>query len=386
MMMKHVFSTYNRFPFQIVAGNGYELMDEQGNKYRDFTSGIGVCGLGYNVKELNDAVTKQLGLIWHTSNLYESQLQEEVACKLTKGKEYLVSFCNSGTEANEAALKLARKATGKKQFLAFNHSFHGRTYGSLSVTGNEEIKAGFLPLLEDVKFAAYNDFDALEEITTDLAAVILEIVQGEGGVNCGQGEWLNEVQAKCHEKGVLLIVDEVQTGMGRTGKLFAFEHFNLKPDIYTVAKGLANGIPVGAMVGKKELGEYFGPGSHGSTFAGNPLAMAAANVVLDKLNPDFLDAVEQKAEFVWHYLKQELANVDCVEDITGLGLMIGIHLDEKVKVNAVIKKLQNKGLLTLSAHGNTLRLLPPLIIPASELLAGIEVIKDVLSKCLVTEG
>ncbi|MCP0886862.1 acetylornithine transaminase [Ligilactobacillus sp. WILCCON 0076] len=386
MMMKHVFSTYNRFPFQIVAGNGYELMDEQGNKYRDFTSGIGVCGLGYNVKELNDAVTKQLGLIWHTSNLYESQLQEEVACKLTKGKEYLVSFCNSGTEANEAALKLARKATGKKQFLAFNHSFHGRTYGSLSVTGNEEIKAGFLPLLEDVKFAAYNDFDALEEITTDLAAVILEIVQGEGGVNCGQGEWLNEVQAKCHEKGVLLIVDEVQTGMGRTGKLFAFEHFNLKPDIYTVAKGLANGIPVGAMVGKKELGEYFGPGSHGSTFAGNPLAMAAANVVLDKLNPDFLDAVEQKAEFVWHYLKQELANVDCVEDITGLGLMIGIHLDEKVKVNAVIKKLQNQGLLTLSAHGNTLRLLPPLIIPASELLAGIEVIKDVLSKCLVTEG
>lgn len=385
-MMKHVFSTYNRFPLQIVAGNGYELMDEQGNKYRDFTSGIGVCGLGYNVRELNDAVTKQLGLIWHTSNLYESQLQEEVACKLTKGKEYLVSFCNSGTEANEAALKLARKATGKKQFLAFNHSFHGRTYGSLSVTGNEEIKAGFLPLLEDVKFAAYNDFDALEEITTDLAAVILEIVQGEGGVNCGQGEWLNEVQAKCHEKGVLLIVDEVQTGMGRTGKLFAFEHFNLKPDIYTVAKGLANGIPVGAMVGKKELGEYFGPGSHGSTFAGNPLAMAAANVVLDKLNPDFLDAVEQKAEFVWHYLKQELANVDCVEDITGLGLMIGIHLDEKVKVNAVIKKLQNKGLLTLSAHGNTLRLLPPLIIPASELLAGIEVIKDVLSKCLVTEG
>ena len=383
-MMKYVFPTYNRFPFEIVSGSGYELTDNDGKHYLDLTSGIGVCNLGYNQTNLNKAVASQLQNIWHTSNLYESSLQDDVAQALVKGKDYLVSFCNSGTEANEAALKLAKKATGKQQLLAFDHSFHGRTYGSLSVTGNQTIKEGFLPLLPEVTFANYNDYDALELITTDLAAVILEIVQGEGGVYAADGDWLKAVEEKCHEVGALLIIDEVQTGMGRTGKLYAFEHYNLEPDIFTLAKGLANGIPVGAMVGKSYLAEYFGPGSHGSTFAGNPLAMVAAKEVLKTMDAEFLEAVSEKAAFAWYYL-QQLTNLDSVSSVSGLGLMIGIHLAPSVDVSEVIKKLQSVGILTLSARANTLRLLPPLTIPASELLIGIEEIKEVLNHSVLVK-
>lgn len=382
-MMQHVFPTYNRFPFEIVSGNGFTLTDSKGMTYRDFTSGIGVCGLGYNVPELNAAVEAQLGKVWHTSNLYESSLQDSVAEKLGAAHGLIASFCNSGTEANEAAFKLARKATGRTDVLAFDHSFHGRTYGSLSLTGNDAIKEGFGPLVLGVSFARYNDFAALDAIDGTKAAVILEVVQGEGGVVVGDAEWLKAVEKKAHEEGALLIIDEVQTGMGRTGQLFAFENFGLDPDIVTVAKGLANGIPVGAMLGKKELAQYFGPGTHGSTFAGNPLAMAAAGVVLDELTPEFLRDVREKAAFVQTILEEKTKNVDAIESFDGLGLMIGIHLKENVDVGKVVSLLQDKGLLTLSARGNTLRLLPPLIMPASELMAGIAVIVETLENILL---
>lgn len=382
-MMQHVFPTYNRFPFEIVSGNGFTLTDSKGMTYRDFTSGIGVCGLGYNVPELNAAVEAQLGKVWHTSNLYESSLQDSVAEKLGAAHGLIASFCNSGTEANEAAFKLARKATGRTDVLAFDHSFHGRTYGSLSLTGNDAIKEGFGPLVPGVSFARYNDFAALDAIDGTKAAVILEVVQGEGGVVVGDAEWLKAVEKKAHEEGALLIIDEVQTGMGRTGQLFAFENFGLDPDIVTVAKGLANGIPVGAMLGKKELAQYFGPGTHGSTFAGNPLAMAAAGVVLDELTPEFLRDVREKAAFVQTILEEKTKNVDAIESFDGLGLMIGIHLKENADVGKVVSLLQDKGLLTLSARGNTLRLLPPLIMPASELMAGIDIIVETLENILV---
>ena len=365
-MMQHVFPTYNRFPFEIVSGNGFKLTDNKGMTYLDFTSGIGVCGLGYNVSKLNEAVEKQLGKVWHTSNLYESSLQESVAKKLGEAHGMIASFCNSGTEANEAAFKLARKATG-----------------TLSLTGNDGIKEGFGPLVPGVSFAKYNDFAALDEINDQKAAVILEVVQGEGGVVVGDASWLKAVEEKAHEAGALLIIDEVQTGMGRTGKLFAFENFELNPDIVTVAKGLANGIPVGAMLGKKELAKFFGPGTHGSTFAGNPLAMAAADVVLDELNAEFLKGVSEKADFIKFLLEQKAKNIDAIESISGLGLMVGIHLKETVDVSKVVSMLQDKGLLTLSARGNTLRLLPPLIMPASELMAGIEIITETLENILV---
>ncbi len=220
-MMKHIFPTYAQYPMEIVSGHDWHLVDNQQKSYLDFTSGIGVCSFGYSNDKIEHSVLNQLGKIWHTSNLYPSQLQDDVANALCP-EGMLAFFCNSGTEANEAAFKLARKATGKGKVLAFNNGFHGRTYGSMSLTGNPDIQAGFKPLVPEVQFADYNDPDALSAITDDLAAVILEVIQGEGGVVDGNGDWLKQVAAKCHEQGVLLIIDEVQTGIGRTGKNLPF--------------------------------------------------------------------------------------------------------------------------------------------------------------------
>lgn len=381
--MATLFPTYNRFPFELISGEGVTVFDQEGNSYLDLTSGIGVCNLGYNVKQLNEAVTAQLGQIWHTSNLYESHLQEAVAEKLTQGTEKVVFFCNSGTEANEAALKLARKATGKTKILSFAHSFHGRSVGSLSLTGNEKIKEGFGDLLSDVTFVAYNDFHSLQAITSEYAAVIVEVIQGEGGMTAGEADWLEALDAECKEKGVLLIIDEVQTGIGRTGKLFAYQHYALDPDIVTSAKGLANGIPVGAMIGKKELAAAFSAGTHGTTFGGNPLAMAAANQVLTIIDDEFLEAVTQKADLFWYYLEKELSDIEFVEGISGKGLMIGIHLAKELPVADVIQALHQEGILTLSAHGNTLRLLPPLVIKGAELIEASQKIKQVLQTSMV---
>lgn len=381
--MTTLFPTYNRFPFELISGEGVTVFDQEGNSYLDLTSGIGVCNLGYNIKQLNEAVTAQLGQIWHTSNLYESHLQEEVAEKLTQGTEKVVFFCNSGTEANEAALKLARKATGKTKILSFAHSFHGRSVGSLSLTGNEKIKEGFGDLLSDVTFVAYNDFHSLQAITSEYAAVIVEVIQGEGGMTAGEADWLEALDAECKEKGVLLIIDEVQTGIGRTGKLFAYQHYALDPDIVTSAKGLANGIPVGAMIGKKELAAAFSAGTHGTTFGGNPLAMAAANQVLTIIDDEFLEAVTQKADLFWYYLEKELSDIEFVEGISGKGLMIGIHLAKELPVADVIQALHQEGILTLSAHGNTLRLLPPLVIKGAELIEASQKIKQVLQTSMV---
>jgi len=384
MTMQYVFPTYARFPFAIEDGQDVYLTDNHGKKYLDFTAGIGVCNFGYHHPQIQQAVTQQLTHIWHTSNLYESELQDSVAQLLTNGDDRLVYFANSGTEANEAALKLARKYTGKTAILAFNHSFHGRTYGSMSMTGNAHIQAGYAPLVPGIQFADYNDDAALAQITPDLAAVILEVVQGEGGVYAGDPDWLKAVNAKCQATGALLVIDEVQSGIGRTGYRMAYEGYGLDPDIYTVAKGLANGLPVGAMVGRKKFASAFGPGSHGSTFAGNTLAMAAAQVVLQQLTPEFLTTVKEHAVLVWQALNEQVVTLPSVQAITGKGLMIGIHLDPQLPVQQVIEALQSVGLLTLSAGDNTLRLLPPLVMQPSELLAGITTIAQVLTE-LTTE-
>lgn len=376
--MTTLFQTYKQHPFELTEGHGVTLYDQQANAYLDLTSGIGVCNLGYNHPILNQAVQTQLGKIWHTSNLYQSSLQEKVASKLVPTEDYAVFFCNSGTEANEAALKLARKASGKTAVLSFAHSFHGRTTGALSVTGNEGIKEGFGPLLEDVTFDTYNDYPSLDLIHDELAAVIVEIIQGEGGVIAGTADWLEALNDTCHEQGVLLIVDEVQTGMGRTGKRYAFEHYAMQPDIITVAKGLANGLPVGAMIGKKALAPSFGPGSHGTTFGGNPLALTAADTVLDLLTPTFLEAVTQKSHLLWYFLEKELNGVQKVQAITGKGMMVGIQLAPEIPVSEVIAKLHQKGILTLSAQQNTLRLLPPLVIKGAQLIQAIQEIKEVI--------
>lgn len=379
MTMTHVFPTYARFPFEPIKANGVIVTDNHGQDYLDFTSGIGVCNFGYQNPAIQNAVSVQLTKMWHISNLYENHLQESVAALLVGDEEKLVYFANSGTEANEAALKLARKATGKTKILSFNHSFHGRTYGAMSMTGNAHIQEGYAPLVPDITFADYNDDASLNAITPDLAAVILEVIQGEGGVIVGDLDWLHAVQDKCQATDTLLIIDEVQTGIGRTGYRFAYEGFGLDPDIVTSAKGLANGLPVGAMIGKASLAPAFGPGSHGSTFAGNPLTMSAAEAVLTQLTPAFLDDVQAKATVVWQTLDKFDA-LKTVKSVSGKGLMIGIHLADDLPVNDVIKALHHEGLLTLSAVGNTLRLLPPLVMSEDDLTSGLNTIYQVLSK------
>ena len=380
--MEHIFPTYAQYPMEIVSGHDWHLVDSNHKEYLDFTSGIGVCSFGYSNDWIEQSVINQLGKIWHTSNLYPSQLQDDVANALCP-EGMLAFFCNSGTEANEAAFKLARKVTGKAKVLAFNNGFHGRTYGSMSLTGNPDIQAGFKPLVPEVSFADYNDPNALDAITDDLAAVILEVIQGEGGVVSGNGEWLQKVAAKCHEQGVLLIIDEVQTGIGRTAMKFAFQNFNLDPDIITCAKALGNGLPIGAMLGKKELASAFGPGSHGTTFGGNKIALASAKAVLEQLTPSFLENVQKKSQAVFAAINQEVNPLAVVDSVSGLGLMIGIHLNPTVKVADVIAQLQDEGLLTLSAKHNTLRLLQPLVMSESDLLAGIDQIADALANLAV---
>lgn len=375
--MEHVFPTYARFPFDLVKGEDVYLTDNHNKKYLDFTSGIGVCSFGYSNEIIQKNLEEQLGQVWHISNLYENQLQDDVAGMLCADNQ-LAFFCNSGTEANEAAFKLARKYTGKTAVLAFNNGFHGRTYGSMSLTGNPDIQQGFAPLVPDVEFADYNDTKAFDLIDSHLAAVILEVIQGEGGVYVADKQWLTDIQQACHDNGVLLIIDEVQTGIGRTGQKFAFQNFGLKPDIITLAKALGNGVPIGAMIGDKKLASAFGPGTHGTTFGGNKLAMAAAKGVLQQLTPAFLENIQDKADAVWQKLNSEIKILPSVTDVTGLGLMIGIHLNEQIDVNDVIVKLQSKGLLTLSAKHNTLRLLPPLIMDQAKLMEGLDIIKNSL--------
>ncbi|MQS75564.1 acetylornithine transaminase [Companilactobacillus halodurans] len=375
--MEHVFPTYSRFPFDLVDGHDVYLTDNNQKTYLDFTSGIGVCSFGYSNEIIQKKVADQLQKVWHISNLYESKIQDEVAGMLCNDDQ-LAFFCNSGTEANEAAFKLARKYTGKTKVLAFNNGFHGRTYGSMSLTGNPDIQKGFEPLVPDVEFADYNDDKALDLIDDQLAAVILEVIQGEGGVYVADKAWLQKIQQACQENDVLLIIDEVQTGIGRTGTKFAFEQFDLEPDIITSAKALGNGTPIGAMIGKKKFAKAFGPGSHGTTFGGNKLSMAAASGVLEQLTPKFLEQVQTKSASLWDKLNEEIKPLQAVKDITGLGFMIGIHLDESINVNDVINQLHDKGLLTLSAKHNTLRLLPPLIMNEANLFKGVELIKSVL--------
>ncbi|OFI48938.1 acetylornithine transaminase [Floricoccus tropicus] len=376
-MGTYLFSNYSKKPFEIMSAKGSYVVDNLGKKYLDLTSGIGVCNLGYRNPKLENALIEQSDLIWHMPNLYVSSLQEEVAQKLSYKQKYLAFFCNSGTEANEAAIKLVRKYTGKTEIITFNNSFHGRTYASMTATGQSSIHDGFGPLLEGFTYMTYNDTKYMEAITSDTAAVMLELVQGEGGVVPADYKWIQNLSKVCKDNGVLLVIDEVQTGIGRTGSTFAFEQYDIEPDIYTVAKGLANGIPAGAMLGKKELGSAFTPGIHGSTFGGNKLAMAVANQVLDILeNTSILDQVKEKSNFIF----EELKNLDSpkISQIRGLGFMIGIELKKGCLVEKILSDLEGKGILALRAGQNTLRLLPPLTVSQKELEEGLSSLKEVL--------
>lgn len=380
--MSYLFPNYARDVIDLISGSGSYVYDQDGNSYLDFMSGIAVSNLGHKNPKVMQALTEQADKIWHSSNLYSNHLQEQVAEKLTMGKDYLAFFCNSGTEANEAAIKLARKATGRSKILSFEQSFHGRTYGALSATGQPALQEGFFPIVEGFDYLPYNELTPLKEkMTDDVAAVMLEVIQGEGGIIPAEKEWLQAVAKLCNENGSLLIIDEIQTGMGRTGTFYAFEDYQIEPDIITIAKALANGIPVGAMIGKIELAEAFGPGSHGTTFGGNNLAMSVADTVVGEINqPEFLAEVTAKGQYLMDKLTQLSQKSNKVLDVRGKGLMVGVELDSPETLQQTIQELKAQKLLAIKAGKNVLRLLPPLTISHEELTKGVEIISSVLAE------
>ena len=377
--MSFLFQNYNRASIEFVKAEGNYLMDSEGRAYLDFSSGIGVTNLGFH-PQVQAALLRQAEQIWHSPNLYLSSLQEKVAEELVAGYDYLAFFCNSGAEANEAAIKLARKASGKQGIISFQQSFHGRTFGAMAATGQEKIKIGFGDGLSHFSYAIYNDLASVKAlVNSDTAAVMLELVQGESGVLPADEQFVQDLADFCRQNKILLVVDEVQTGMGRTGKLYSFEHYDIVPDIVTLAKGLANGVPVGAMLGKKELASAFNYGSHGSTFGGNRLAMAAALETLRQLKtPDFMEEVQEKSRLLVGELQTALQGNPRILAIRGLGLMIGIETSSNLSV--LVEKAREKGLIVLTAGTNVIRLLPPLTLSEEEIQRGVGTLKEVFEE------
>ena len=377
--MTYLFENYKRAPIEFVKAEGSYLIDSEGKAYLDFSSGIGVTNLGFH-PQVQQALIQQAGRIWHSPNLYLSSLQEQVAQELAGSYDYLAFFCNSGAEANEAAIKLARKATGKQGIITFQQSFHGRTFGAMAATGQDKIKEGFGDGVPHFSYAVYNDLAGVEDLVNqDTAAVMLELVQGESGVRPAEAAFVKDLDDFCRREEILLIVDEVQTGMGRTGQLYSFEHYGIIPDIVTLAKGLANGLPAGALLGKSSLAPAFGPGSHGSTFGGNKLAMAAALETLHIMKEvGFLEEVRSKSAILLEQLQLAFQNHPKISAVRGLGMMIGI--ETSVSLSRLVEAARQKGLIILTAGENVIRLLPPLTISREEIQQGITVLKEVFSE------
>lgn len=377
--MTYLFENYKRAPIEFVKAEGSYLIDSEGKAYLDFSSGIGVTNLGFH-PQVQQALIQQAGRIWHSPNLYLSSLQEQVAQELAGSYDYLAFFCNSGAEANEAAIKLARKATGKQGIVTFQQSFHGRTFGAMAATGQDKIKEGFGDGVPHFSYAVYNDLASVEDLVNqDTAAVMLELVQGESGVRPAEAAFVKDLADFCRREEILLIVDEVQTGMGRTGQLYSFEHYGIIPDIVTLAKGLANGLPAGALLGKSSLASALGPGSHGSTFGGNKLAMAAALETLHIMKEaGFLEEVRSKSDILLEQLQLAFQDHPKISAVRGLGMMIGI--ETSASLSRLVEAARQKGLIILTAGENVIRLLPPLTISREEIQQGIAILKEVFSQ------
>ena len=377
--MTYLFENYKRAPIEFVKAEGSYLIDSEGKAYLDFSSGIGVTNLGFH-PQVQQALFQQAGSIWHSPNLYLSSLQEQVAQELAGSYDYLAFFCNSGAEANEAAIKLARKATGKQGIITFQQSFHGRTFGAMAATGQDKIKEGFGDGVPHFSYAVYNDLASVEKLVNqDTAAVMLELVQGESGVRPAEAAFVKDLADFCQREGILLIVDEVQTGMGRTGRLYSFEHYGIIPDIVTLAKGLANGLPAGALLGKSSLASALGPGSHGSTFGGNKLAMAAALETLHIMKETgFMEEVRSKSAILLEQLQFAFQVHPKISAVRGLGMMIGI--ETSASLSKIVEAARQKGLIILTAGENVIRLLPPLTINREEIQQGIAILKEVFSE------
>ncbi len=378
---KYLMPNYSRFPVSFERGEGVYLYDDKGKEYLDMLAGIAVNILGYNHPLITETICKQAKEIIHVSNLFYIKPQIELAKRLVKSSVCdKAFFCNSGAEANEAAIKLVRKyfrdrGENRYEIITFKGGFHGRTLAALSATATPEYQKGFEPLVEGFTYAEFNNTDSvLENINEKTAAIMLEIIQGEGGVNPAEKDFLEEIQSICNERGILLVIDEVQTGIGRTGKLFAYQHFGLSPDIITLAKGLGGGIPIGAVLAKKEVADSFSPGTHGSTFGGNYLSTAVAKEIVDFVNrEEFLNDVYRKGEYLKERLKSEFGY-----RVKGIGLMVGMELPEDMSVKEVVKKSLEHGLVVGMAGKNTLRFVPPLIINEEHIDEAVDILKKVI--------
>ena len=379
--------TYDRYPLEISSGRGTRLYAPDGGAYTDLLAGIAVCVLGHCHPEISAVIKAQCETLVHVSNLFYQTPQLDLAHRLLNGSGLdRVFFCNSGAEANEAALKIARRymqsirGTDAFEIITLEGSFHGRTLATLTATGQDKVKQGFAPLPAGFRSVPFADFKALESaVSPQTAAVFLEIIQGEGGVRTLPRKYLEDVQELCRRQGCLFMIDEVQTGLGRTGKLWAHQHFNLKPDVFTTAKGLANGLPLGAMLSSEAVSRAFAPGSHGSTFGGGPLVCAVGDKVLEIISRDGLaDHAAHLGRLAFERF-QALQNryPDKITEIRGMGLMLGIELGFPAK--EVWQQLLDRGFICNVVQDRTLRLLPPLILREQELSDFAEVLEQILT-------
>lgn len=393
-MSKTLMMTYARQPVTFTKGSGCWVWDNEGKQYLDAVSGIAVCNLGHAHPAVTAALCEQAGTLVHTSNLYGIANQQILADRLTaiSGMDRAF-FCNSGAEANEAAIKLARLYGHKKgidtpTIIVMENSFHGRTMATLSATGNRKVQAGFEPLVTGFLRVPYNDLEAVETVAKNnpsVVAVLVEPVQGEGGVNVPQDKYLSALRVICDKHGWLLMLDEIQTGMGRSGRMFAYQHEEFAPDVMTVAKGLGNGMPVGACLARGEAAELFQPGNHGTTFGGNPLACSAALAVIDTLEKE--DLVQRAEELGLRLLtafELALGEQDYVKDIRGLGLLIGIELDRPC--TDLVSMGLARGILINVTAGNTIRLLPPLVMSDEEADTLVHLVTELVNEFIAQSG
>ncbi|NNG12388.1 MAG: acetylornithine transaminase [Halobacteria archaeon] len=385
-MTDHLMSTYARLPVEFERGEGVWLWDTEGKQYLDALSGIAVCGLGHAHPTVAEAISAQAGRLLHTSNLYGIPLQADLAnrlCQLSAMKR--VFFCNSGAEANEAAIKIARLYGHGRNIecpaiIVMENSFHGRTLATLTATGNRRVQAGFEPLVQGFIRVPYNDLDAIRTVarnSSDVAAVLVEPVQGEGGINVPDPGYLAGIREICDERNWLMMLDEIQTGIGRTGQWFAYQHDRLLPDVVSVAKALGNGVPIGACLARGVAAELLQPGSHGTTFGGNPLAARAAMAVLDVIEAEQL--VKQAAELGRQLLAgftEKLSGLDGVREIRGSGLMIGIELERPC--GELVKTALHCGLLINVTAERVIRLLPPLITSEKQAAMIVDKVSDLI--------
>lgn len=383
---ENLIHVYNRFPVVLDHGKGMYLYDADGKEYLDFAAGIAVCGLGYGNEELNNALKAQIDKLCHTSNLFYHESCGEAAKELNRvsGMDR-VFFTNSGTEANEGALKAARKyaytkKTGRYEFIAMENSFHGRSFGAVSVTGHDSYREPFEPVLPGVKFARFNDLDSVKALVSDkTCAIILEPLQGEGGINLATQEFMEGIRKICDDNDILMICDEVQCGMARTGTMFAWQGFGVKPDIITMAKAIGNGIPVGAFAMTEKVAEYsLQPGDHGATYGGNPLACTAVKKVIEIFErEDIVGHVNKVGPYLAKCLDELVEEADCVTERRGKGLMQGLALSRPA--GEVISRAVEEGLLVIQAEGNVLRFVPPLIVEEKHIDEMIEKLKRALA-------